>query len=46
VAACNAGLPFDAAFACPDDFVLAWLIAKGESEGREFNWSQMRWLEK
>jgi hypothetical protein len=46
VAACNAGLSFDAAFSADDDFVLAWLIAKGENEGGEFIWSQMNWLKK
>jgi hypothetical protein len=46
VAACNAGLSFDAAFAADADFCLAWLIAKGENEGGEFLWNQMTWLKK
>jgi len=29
-------LPFDTAFVADDNFVLAWIIAKGENEGGEF----------
>jgi hypothetical protein len=39
-------LPFDAAFAAADDFVLAWIIADGENKGGEFLWGRMQWLEK
>jgi hypothetical protein len=46
VAACGGVLSFDAAFAAGDDFVLAWIIAKGENEGGEFLWDQMTWLKK
>jgi hypothetical protein len=46
VAACGGVLPFNTAFAFEDDFVLAWIIAKGENEGGEFLWEQMRWLKK
>jgi hypothetical protein len=37
-------MPFDAAFASDDGFVLAWLIADGENKGSEFDWKTMRWL--
>jgi len=46
VAACGGVLPFDLAFDADDDFVLAWLIAKGENEGGEFDWKRMKWIEK
>jgi hypothetical protein len=46
VAACGSGLPFDVAFAAEDDFVKAWIVAKGENEGGEFNWTLMKWMEK
>jgi hypothetical protein len=46
VAACNGTLPFDAAFAADDDFVLAWIIASGENEGGEFDWHRMQWAER
>ena len=36
-------MPFDAAFAADDDFVLAWIVAKGENDGGEFDWPNMRW---
>jgi hypothetical protein len=39
-------LPFDVAFSVDDNFVLAWIIAKGENEGGEFLWDQMQWLKK
>lgn len=39
-------MPFDLAFDADDDFVLAWLIAKGENEGGEFDWKRMKWIEK
>jgi len=39
-------LPFDLAFEADDDFVLAWLVAKGENEGGEFDWDGMRWVQK
>jgi hypothetical protein len=39
-------LPFDVAFAADDDFVLAWIVAKGENEGGEFLWDKMKWIER
>jgi hypothetical protein len=39
-------LPFDVAFSADDDFVLAFLIAKGENEGAEFDWAGMQWRKK
>jgi hypothetical protein len=39
-------LPFDVAFAADDDFVLAWVVAKGENEGGEFDWDRMKWIER
>jgi hypothetical protein len=46
VAATDGVMPFDAAFAADDDFVLAWVIARGENAGGEFLWDQMKWMEK
>ena len=46
VAACGGVIPFNAAFAADDSFVLAWIVAKGENEGGEFLWNQMDWLKK
>ncbi|MGH6683828.1 MAG: hypothetical protein ACRECA_07895 [Pseudolabrys sp.] len=46
VAACGGVLPFDVAFGADDDFVLAWIIAKGENEGGTFAWHRMQWVEK
>jgi hypothetical protein len=46
VAACGGVLPFDLAFDECDDFIVAWLVSKGENEGGEFDWDGMRWLEK
>jgi hypothetical protein len=46
VAACGGVLPFDTAFAADDDFILAWIVAKGENDGGEFLWHQMKWLKK
>lgn len=46
VAACGGVLPFDVAFSADDDFALAWLIAKGENEGGEFEWHRMQWANK
>jgi hypothetical protein len=45
VAACGGVLPFDVAFAADDDFVLAWIVAKGENDGGRFNWRNMTWVE-
>jgi hypothetical protein len=39
-------LPFDTAFAADDDFIQAWVIARGENEGGEFSWDDMKWIEK
>jgi hypothetical protein len=45
VAACGGDMPFDAAFAADDDFVLAWIIARGENQGGRFDWDRMAWRE-
>ena len=45
VAACKGALPFDVAFSADDDFVLAWIIARGENEGWSFNWKSGSWIE-
>jgi hypothetical protein len=45
VAACGGSLPFDVAFSADDDFIFAWMIAKGENDGGHFDWSQMKWIE-
>jgi hypothetical protein len=45
VAACER-LDFDVAFSAADDFVLAWLIAKGENDGALFDWDRMIWITK
>jgi hypothetical protein len=40
-------LPFDVAFSADDDFVIAWLVAKGENDGRQFfDWDQLKWIER
>ena len=39
-------LPFDMAFDVDDDFILAWIIAKGENEGGQFNWEAFEWVKK
>jgi len=46
VAACRGELPFDLAFTADECFVLAWIIARGENEGGQFNWRSMEWVEK
>jgi hypothetical protein len=46
VAACG-DLPFDVAFSAPDDFVLAWIIARGENDGGNvFDWDKMTWVKR
>jgi hypothetical protein len=45
VAACDGKLPFDVAFDADDDFVLAWIIARGENQGGQFDWKRMAWRE-
>jgi hypothetical protein len=45
VAACGGVMPFDVAFAADDDFVLGWIIAKGENEGGWFDWQRVVWVE-
>jgi len=44
VAACGGVLPFDTAFQADDDFIFAWMIAKGENDGSSFDWKTMRWM--
>jgi hypothetical protein len=39
-------MSFDAAFAADEDFVLAWIVARGENEGGEFLWHSMQWRDK
>jgi hypothetical protein len=46
VAACAGSMPFDVAFSADDDFVLAWVIARGENDGGEFDWLNMGWVER
>ena len=36
-------MPFDIAFEADDNFILAWIVVKGELEGWQFDWSQMKW---
>jgi hypothetical protein len=45
VAACGGVMPFDVAFSADDDFLLGWMVAKGENEGSSFNWQHMKWNE-
>jgi hypothetical protein len=44
VAACGGSLPFDVAFSADDDFVLAWIVAKGENDGLTFDWPNLKWI--
>jgi hypothetical protein len=46
VAACGGTMSFDIAFSADDDFVLAWIVAKGENEGATFDWVNMQWIDR
>jgi hypothetical protein len=37
------GVPFDVAFSLSVSERLAWIVALGCLDGREFDWSTMRW---
>ncbi len=37
------GVPFDVAFSLADEERLAWIVALGTLDGREFDWQRMRW---
>lgn len=39
------GVPFDVAFSLPVEDRIAWIVALGTIDGREFDWSAMRWKE-
>ncbi len=36
-------MPFDVAFSLPEDERLAFIVALGTLEGREFDWQTLRW---
>lgn len=36
-------MPFDVAFSLPDDERLAYVVALGTLEGREFDWAARGW---
>jgi len=38
-------VPFDIAFSLPDDERFAFAVAFGTLNGREFDWSTLRWKE-
>jgi hypothetical protein len=40
------GVPFDVAFALPADERLAFVVAIGTLEGREFDWHTFSWKER
>jgi hypothetical protein len=46
VAACGGVLPFDVAFEADADFVMAWVVTKGENDGNTFDWANMKWRER
>ena len=37
------GVPFDVAFSLPSEDRLAWIVALGRLDGREFDFSLMEW---
>jgi hypothetical protein len=37
------GVPFDVAFSLLEEERLAWIVALGTLEGREFDWQICRW---
>jgi hypothetical protein len=39
----KSGVPFDVAFSLPADERLAYVVALGTLEGREFDWRALRW---
>ncbi len=38
-------MPFDVAFSLPEDERLAFIVALGTLDGREFDWFALRWKE-
>lgn len=40
------GVPFDVAHSLGSAERLAYIVAFGEAEGGEFDWSQMRWVKR
>jgi len=39
------GVPFDVAFSLPSDERLAWIVAVGTLQGRQFDWPTLSWKE-
>ena len=39
-------MPFDVAFCLPPDERLAWIVAFGTIDGREFDWHSLRWKDR
>jgi hypothetical protein len=39
------GVPFDVAFALPEDDRLAWIVAIGWLDGLAFDWRSRTWVE-
>ena len=39
-------MPFDVAFSLPEDERLAFIVAIGTLDGREFDWSSVTWKDK
>jgi len=37
------GVPFDVAFSLPPEDRLAWIVALGRLDGREFDFIRMEW---
>jgi hypothetical protein len=37
------GVPFDVAFALPQDERLAWVVAIGRLDGLEYDWDTQHW---
>ena len=40
------GVPFDVAFSLSPTARLAWVVAVGTLNGRVFDWSNFRWIER
>jgi hypothetical protein len=40
------GVPFDVAFTLPPDERLAWIVALGTLQGRQFDWQTLSWKER
>lgn len=39
------GVPFDVAFTLPPHERLAWIVAVGTLQGRQFDWATLSWNE-